>query len=298
MNYLSHPSFKRIVQLDISSSTWQDFQNQTAQFNQVCLEKRPYTRLVLADVLTNTFGIAWVKTLQETIINPNKAALIINHPNHDFGQTLRFSTAIAHLLGHAEFDQMTGKYYASVDLAPSPAGDSYLTEPYHDLRLHTDGTFYNKPIDWIVLGKTKQRGVKGGELTLHHLYDIEDLDELTGRNEGWENYEFKASASKNVQGSISKPILFHHNDELGIRFSDQFCHPSSIKQALFLHELSEKLENSPNRILHPFTEGTLLILNNLFWLHGRLKLEQTPTFERQLLRLRGAFYQQESSMVA
>jgi hypothetical protein len=144
-------------------------------------------------------------------------------------------------------------------------------------------------IEWVVLAKVIQHNIQGGELTLHHLYDLLELEELLQHPLACSPFLFEASASKNVGEVCTQSVFFKTNDQLAIRFSDQFASPQNTEEAFFLHRLSDALESSAHRLIYPFPVGQLVLLNNSCWLHGRLKIKNTSTFMRQLLRIRGSF---------
>jgi protein CsiD len=280
-----------ILKITIDEDQWNQFVHNTQDFNQIVLEKRPYTRFLLAPSLQAVLGKQHIELIIHTVKSSNLGCVMVNYPHQheDFSLHLKLATAFSCLLGSAYFDELTTKYYAAVDLAPDTRGDSFLSEPYFDLRLHTDGTFYKKAVEWVVLAKTRQHQVEGGELSLHHINALENLPELLQNPLAFKDFLFEASASKKISDEVYQPIFFEKNGETTIRFSDQFCHPQTIEQALFLHQLSESLENSTTRRIEPFPVGQLVILNNASWLHGRLKIKPGLSFSRQLLRLRGRF---------
>ncbi|HHF0524160.1 TPA: carbon starvation induced protein CsiD [Legionella anisa] len=277
--------------IEIDRELWGYFLKETDNFDPIILEKRPYSRFIIAHKLQEILGQSTVNMLVHTVQSHEFGGVFITYPyeEYDFSHHLRLATAVAYTLGVAYFDEMSQHYYAAINLGPNTQGDSFLSEPYHDLRLHTDGTFYKKPVEWVVLIKTKQHDVDGGELTLHHLNDLEALDTFLSHPLALAPFLFEASASKQLNARVQQAIFFEKNGMLGIRFSDQFCQPQSLEQALFLHHLSDCFEQSDARLVDFFPPGQVVILNNSCWLHGRLKIIPKLNFMRQLLRIRGAF---------
>ena len=287
----NNTGFSRIVEIIIDEQQWEKFLNETKDFNETVLTKRPYSRFIVADCLKKTLGDEYTKLVLNAVHSNQQGAVFIKYPNVDdqLCDHLKLATAFAHLLGQPYRDETTQKYFAAINLTNNTHGDSFLSEPYEDLRLHTDGTFYKKPVDWVILGKVLQTNIQGGELTLHHIDDLQELEKLLQNPLAFSPFLFEASASKNVGEICNQSIFFKSNNQLAIRFSDQFAYPQNKEEAFFLHQLSESLENSPNRLIDPFPVGQLVILNNLFWLHGRLKIKNKSNFTRQLLRIRGSF---------
>jgi protein CsiD len=288
MNTVCPPLLRR----SISEEEWNQFLYLSRELDLATLNKRPYSRFLLTHYLQETLGKEWISLLAHSITSHQIGGVLLNYPvsENNFLQHLKLSTALAYSLGTAQFDELSGAYYAAIQLTQESHGDSFLSEPYLDLRLHTDGTFYKKPIDWIILAKTKEENVIGGQLSLHHLHLLENLNDLLQHPLAFREFLFQGTASKKTTDIVHQSIFFEYNGQIAIRFSDQFCQPQTREQALFLHQLSESLELSAKRHVEPFPVGQLVILNNAFWLHGRLKIAPEVAFDRHLLRLRGAFY--------
>ncbi|MDS1325361.1 hypothetical protein XC67_27310 [Klebsiella pneumoniae] len=65
-----------------------------------------------------------------------------------------------------------------------------------------------------------------------------------------------------------------------MRYIDQFVQPKDFEEGTWLSRLSDALETSKNILSIPVPVGKFLLINNLFWLHGR---------DRELMRQRGYF---------
>jgi len=50
------------------------------------------------------------------------------------------------------------------------------------------------------------------------------------------------------------------------------------------------LEESKEKIVIPLPVGSALVANNYFWLHGRKSFKQNKNLSRELLRIRGSFF--------
>lgn len=73
-----------------------------------------------------------------------------------------------------------------------------------------------------------------------------------------------------------------------MRYIDQFVQPKISKKAR-LSRLSDALETSKNILSIPVPVGKFLLINNLFWLHGRDRFTPHPDLRRELMRQRGYF---------
>ena len=69
-------------------------------------------------------------------------------------------------------------------------------------------------------------------------------------------------------------------------------HPETkiMEQGLFLQRLSDCLEESKNKIEFPLPVGSTIFSNNYFWLHGRKPFKENTNLSRELLRIRGTFF--------
>jgi protein CsiD len=63
-----------------------------------------------------------------------------------------------------------------------------------------------------------------------------------------------------------------------------------MEQGVFLQKLSDALEESKNKIIIKLSVGSSIIANNYFWLHGRKSFKENKDLIRELLRIRGSFF--------
>jgi glutarate dioxygenase len=103
------------------------------------------------------------------------------------------------------------------------------------------------------------------------------------------SFAFKAPPSKNVEKSFRRPIFHSDSSGIGISYIDQFAQPETIEQARYLFDLSQSLEDSPEIKAPRLPVGTLIMLNNHFWMHGRAFFRRNEQLHRELMRLRGGF---------
>jgi protein CsiD len=259
------------------------------------LEYKPFSRFTLAksldEVFENKLGKALVK-----ILNDRETGTIIIEPevsNKKFDKDflVKLSTGLAYLVGNPNFDSMTDKYYARFYVKHQDASDSYLRKAYTNLDLHTDGTYVNEKTDWLIMTKMEEQGVSGGESVILHLDDWEHLDELSKNSVGQQDFTWGSPKSKNVKYKVEHPVF--KKDKNGkpiISYIDQFPEPKNMEQGLFLQRLSDCLEESKNKIELPLPVGSTILSNNYFWLHGRKPFKENTNLSRELLRIRGTFF--------
>ena len=157
--------------------------------------------------------------------------------------------------------------------------------------LHTDGTYVNENTDWILMTKIEEKNAKGGETALLHLDDLENLKELSEDPIGRQNFIWGSPKSKNIDYKVEHPVFSEDKDgNPQISYIDQFPEPKNMEQGLFLQRLSDSLEESKNKIIIPLPVGNAIIANNYFWLHGRKPFKENKNLSRELLRIRGSFF--------
>ena len=61
-----------------------------------------------------------------------------------------------------------------------------------------------------------------------------------------------------------------------MRYIDQFVQPKDFEEGTWLSRLSDALETSKNILSIPVPVGKFLLINNLFWLHGRDRFTPAP----------------------
>jgi len=259
------------------------------------LEYKPFSRFTLAKSLDEVFENKLGKALV-TILNDRETGTIIIEPeisNKKFDKDflVKLSTGFAYLVGNPNFDSMTDKYYARFYVKHQDASDSYLRKAYTNLDLHTDGTYVNEKTDWLIMTKMEEQGVSGGESIILHLDDWEHLDELSKNPVGQQDFIWGSPKSKNVEYKVEHPVF--KKDKNGkpiISYIDQFPEPKNMEQGLFLQRLSDCLEESKNKIVLPLPVGSTIFSNNYFWLHGRKPFKENTNLSRELLRIRGTFF--------
>ncbi len=258
------------------------------------LEYKPFSRFSLAKSLDEVFENKLSQTLVK-ILNDRETGTAIVEPeiNKKFDKDflVKLSTGLAYLVGNPNFDSMTGKYYARFYVKHQDSSDSYLRKAYTNLDLHTDGTYVREKTDWLIMTKMEEQNVNGGDSVILHLDDWEHLDELSNDPIGKQNFIWGSPKSKNIDYKVEHPVF--SKDENGkptISYIDQFPEPQNMEQGLFLQRLSDALEESKNKVIFPLPVGSTIFSNNYFWLHGRKAFKEHSGLSRELLRIRGTFF--------
>ncbi len=291
----AHEKSKRIINLKIEDEIIDKLIFPFNKFNITALEYKPFTRFTIAksldDLTSNELG-----KLLNSIVGDRKTGCFIIGPKNinskiDDNFLVKLSTAVAHLIGIPNHDSMYGKYYARFHVKHEDDSDSYLRKAYTNLDLHTDGTYVNEKTDWLLMTKIKEKNVEGGETVMLHLDDWEHCKELSNDPIGKQNFSWSSPKSKNVDYKVEHSVFSEDSERRSqISYIDQFPEPKNMEQGNFLQRLSDGLEESKNKIITKLSTGSVLVVNNYFWLHGRKPFKENKNLNRELLRIRGSFF--------
>ena len=107
-----------------------------------------------------------------------------------------------------------------------------------------------------------------------------------------EDFVWGSPKSKNIDYKVEHPVFSSDkNGKAQISYIDQFPEPKNMKQGIFLQKLSDSLEESQNKVITKLPVGSSVVANNYFWLHGRKPFKENKNLSRELLRIRGKFFQ-------
>ena len=290
-----HEKSKRIINIKIEDQVIERLIFPFKKFDITALEYKPFTRFTIAKSLDDITSNELSKYLNSILKDRNTGCFIIGPKiiskkvDHNF--LVKLSTAITHLIGNPNHDSMAGKYYARFHVKHEDNSDSYLRKAYTNMDLHTDGTYVKEKTDWILMTKLEEENVIGGESYILHLDDWEHLEDFINDDVGKQNFIWGSPKSKNINYKVEHPVF--SKDEKGnpqISYIDQFPEPKNMEQGIFLQKLSDALEESQNKIVFPLSVGSAIVANNYFWLHGRKPFKENKNLSRELLRIRGSFF--------
>ena len=293
---LPNKNSPRIIDVKIKNETIEKLIFPFKKFDLTAIEYKPFTRFTIAksldDLTQNKLSI-----LLNKIIRDRKLGCFIIGPedknsNIDDIFLVKLSTAISHLIGNPNHDSMAGKYYARFHVKHVDKSDSYLRKAYTNMDLHTDGTYVKEVTDWLLMTKIEEKNVEGGETAMLHLDDWEYCEELFNDPVGKENFVWSSPKSKNIDYKVEHPVFSKdENGQAQISYIDQFPEPKNMSQGNFLQKLSDCLEESKNKVITKLPVGSAIVANNYFWLHGRRPFKENKDLSRELLRIRGSFFQ-------
>ena len=290
----SNDKSKRIININIKEEILNKLIFPFHKFTIQALEYKPFTRFTIAKSLDELFSNKLSKLIHSILTDRNTGCFIVMPEviNRKFDDTflVKLSTALAYLIGVANFDDMTSKYYARFFIKHEDNSDSYLRKAYTNMDLHTDGTYVKEKTDWLLMTKLEEKNVEGGESVMLHLDDWEHCKEFSNDPIGKQNFVWGSPKSKNVDYKIEHSVF--SSDKEGrsqISYIDQFPEPKNMEQGNFLQKLSDALEESKNKVVLPLSAGSVIVANNYFWLHGRRSFKENKNLSRELLRIRGRF---------
>jgi len=298
-SFLSHKGSPRLQLLTIDNEVIDKFIKCIDHLDVQSIEYKPFLRFYIANCLNeltkNTLGLCLLDILK----NRQTGAVLLQYENDkslageqfiDFNILL--STAISHLIGLPNLDSMSGKFYARFSVKNEDNSDSYLRQAHRRMELHNDGTYVKEKTDWVIMQKILELNVEGGGSLLLHLDDWDELEKFHSHPVAKEDIQWGSPSSKNISYKTTHPIFIEEEGEEPIMsFIDQFAEPANMNQGLYLYELGESLEKDSNTYNIKLSEGSMLIINNYFWLHGRDMFFANKDLHRELLRQRGVFNQ-------
>ena len=290
----SNGKSKRIININIKEEILDKLIFPFHKFTIQALEYKPFTRFTIAKSLDELFSNKLSKLIHSILTDRNTGCFIVVPEviNKKFDDTflVKLSTALAYLIGVANFDDMTSKYYARFFIKHEDNSDSYLRKAYTNMDLHTDGTYVKEKTDWLLMTKLEEKNVEGGESVMLHLDDWEHCKEFSNDPIGKQNFVWGSPKSKNVDYKIEHSVFSKDSEGRSqISYIDQFPEPQNMEQGNFLQKLSDALEESKNKIVLPLSAGSVIVANNFFWLHGRRSFKENKNLSRELLRIRGHF---------
>jgi protein CsiD len=290
-----HEKSKRIINLKIEDEILDKLIFPFNKFNITALEYKPFTRFTIAksldDLTSNELG-----KLLNSIVRDRKTGCFIISPKKisskiDGNFLVKLSTAVAHLIGTPNHDFMAGKYYARFFVKDKDDSDSYLRKAYTNMDLHTDGTYVKEKTDWLLMTKIEEKNAEGGESAMLHLDDWEHCEDLFSDPVGKQNFTWGSPKSKNIEYKVEHPVFSKDKEgRAQISYIDQFPEPKNMEQGIFLQKLSDALEESKNKVIIKIPIGSAVVANNYFWLHGRKPFKENKDLVRELLRIRGSFF--------
>jgi len=291
---------QRLQVITLSQKTVKKFAETINQYNVQSIEYKPFLRFFVANSLNQATNNTLGNYLLKTIKDRSTGAVLLECESMDDSSlngidfidfNILLSTAVSHLIGVPNLDSMSGKFYARFSVKNEDNSDSYLRQAHRRMELHNDGTYVKELTDWVIMQKMLEVDVEGGDSLLLHVDDWQDLDKFYHHPLAKENLQWGSPASKNVGYKTYHPIFLEEQveGEPRMSFIDQFVEPLNMDQGLYLYEMGESLESEANTSNVKLLEGSMLIINNYIWLHGRDKFIAHKNLHRELLRQRGVF---------
>lgn len=295
-----HTNSPRLQVVTLSTETISAFKTTCAKLPVQALEYKPFNRYALAEALDKATDYTLGAFLHATLRDRNTGGFLLEYQGQpsnteeanqlaDFH--VQLSTAISHIIGLPNHDAMAGKYYARFTVENKDNSDSYLRQAHRRMELHNDGTYVNERTDFVLMMKMGEENMDGGDSLILHLDDWQDLDKFYHHPLAKQDIVWGAPPSKKIDYKIEHPIFFEEdvNGKPHMLFIDQFAEPQNRAQGLYLYEMGESLESEDNCVNVRVPVGSMLVVQNHIWLHGRDKFVAHEGLRRELLRQRGHF---------
>lgn len=291
----NHTQNPRLQCITLSEDALARFENASAAWDLQAIEYKPFLRFAVANALDEACAGALSPVLNTIMHNRDQGAFLFEYqgvPQTDVSDFhVKLSTAISHLIGVPNFDSMYGKFYARFTVRNKDESDSYLRQAHRRMELHNDGTYVNERTDFVLMMKMKEENMQGGDSLILHVDDWQDLDTFYHHPLAKQDIQWGSPPSKQVGYKVQHPVFFEEdqNGKPHMLFIDQFAEPQNMRQGLYLHQMGDSLEAEENCSNIEVPVGSMLVLQNHCWLHGRDKFVSNPGLERELLRQRGHF---------
>ncbi|PAF43580.1 glutarate dioxygenase GlaH [Helicobacter sp. 11S02596-1] len=284
----------RLLDVRLDEKIVTEFLKAMAIYPVQALEYKSFLRFRAGQILNDLCEQKLKQAIQDCLSDRQTGALLV-HPQginkaEQADDMVKIATAFVHLVGRSNFDSMSGQFYARWAVVNTDNSDSYLRKPHKPLELHNDGTYVDEVTDYVLMYKIDEQNMVGGNSTLLHLDDWEDLKHFFNHPLAKRAMKWQSPPSKNVPKTIFHPVF--ETDSSGnpvMLYIDQFVQPKDYEEGIYLADMGDSLENSRAKLSFPVPIGSFLLINNLFWLHGRDKFEPHPQLRRELMRQRGYF---------
>jgi glutarate dioxygenase len=288
----------RLQVIKLSSETVKGFIEQALPLGVQAIEYKPFLRFHVASILNNLTNDTLGTLLLNIIKNRETGAFMLQCEPvaAEFDQlefNILLSTAVSHLIGVPNLDAMYGKFYARFSVKNEDNSDSYLRQAHRRMELHNDGTYVKERTDWVIMQKIAEENMEGGDSLLLHVDEWQDLEKFYNHPLAKEDIQWTSPASKNITYKMQHPVFFEEDDNgrPKMLFIDQFAEPLNMRQGQYLYEMGTSLEAEKNTFNVRVPVGSMLVVNNHAWLHGRDKFVADKGLYRELLRQRGAYYE-------
>ena len=290
-----HPNTPRLQCITLSAGALAEFESQSSAWDVQAVEYKPFLRFAVANALDEACGGELSPLLNAIVQNREQGAFLFDYQGTPQAEAsdfhVKLSTAISHLIGVPNFDAMHGKFYARFTVRNKDDSDSYLRQAHRRMELHNDGTYVKERTDFVLMMKMKEENMEGGDSLILHVDDWQDLDKFYNHPLAKQDIQWGSPPSKQVDYKVHHPVFFEEdkNGKPHMLFIDQFAEPQNMRQGLYLHQMGESLEAEENCSNIEVPVGSMLVMQNHTWLHGRDKFMSHPGLERELLRQRGHF---------
>jgi glutarate dioxygenase len=288
----------RMVHIRPTASAVQTFLQRVEAITIDDLKRIPYKRYICAREMLAAFGDDFGDRLRAVLDDYETGCLALHFGELGNQQDcVLIATAVSHLLSKP-IPEPSGGYFGITTVVHDDAPSLKILDPYRYFSLHTDGVFADNPVDWLMMMKLEEQNAIGGESRLLHMADFDAFEPLCrldgsntifsfGLDEKDRRYEIFSKVSGMERGRSR--ILDTVGGQRRIKFVDQFILPETIAEATFIERVHAALEACQAIVVEPLPVGSMLILNNSVWVHGRAPFKRNPGLQRSLLRQYGYF---------
>jgi hypothetical protein len=295
----------RLLSYSINAQTYEAFRSRTANVPLWC-SRRTQILEALCDAVRKALGTSFCDAIVQSFYHREHGAIRLDCPVWTDPLTFnRFLIGIGMVLGGQPIVQPgqhdVTRHNELSHHSPEQVQTSIRSAYRHD-PLHTDGHgFQSLTMDYLAIGCVERRGCsfESAHTKLLHVddwpeYDVYATSELGKTpfsvaywkwNKRPQSLQCLADLEGNPEVSVRQEKLFFRHPFFGKGISFLCGHivPTNVAEKGFLQEVQQSIENTDCQTRFALLPGQILLLNNVFWLHGRTPIEPNQTLFRKLV---------------
>ena len=283
----------RIQTLRFSDESVQNFAVSSSTIP-LLFSRREKCQQQLREIFASCFGESCSNAIRAVLGDRSQGAIICPSLESDLDVLERLLIGVAASVGQPYSAPNHSRCVVENVLRdlPEKAQSLLRRSPYRVDPLHTDGHGSDEvPEQFIALACTHRKKCIGGESVLLHIDDWEDMDRLSLQVGSQQFYFDFPGGSQGTSQTVQRPIFFDGPGGKRMSFLSGY-----LRRTIDSQEPVAEIESSLARAMgsasaqqFSLEERSFYLIDNGFWLHGRMPLEKKANMYRRLICLRGSY---------